>query len=100
MRPMLILLFAGFLVIGCQRKEEPTALEQYAVEGRLIESYPEAGRVLISHSDIPDFMPAMTMMFQLENAELLTNVQIEDSIHFTLTRTDSGIVITEINVIE
>ena len=45
-------------------------------------------------------MPAMTMMFQLENTELLTNVQIEDSIHFTLTRTDSGIVITEINVIE
>lgn len=100
MRPMLILLFAGFLVIGCQRKEEPTALEQHAAEGRLIETYPEAGRVLISHSDIPDFMPAMTMMFQLENAELLTNVQLEDSIHFTLTRTDSGIVITEINVIE
>ena len=100
MRSMLILLFAGFLVIGCQRKEEPTALEQYTAEGRLIESYPEAVRVLISHSDIPDFMPAMTMMFQLENAELLTNLQIEDSIQFTLTKTDSGIVITEINVIE
>ena len=100
MRFALILFIIGFFAAGCQPKEEGAEpAEQYAAKGRVVEINPEPGMVLIKHSEIPDFMPAMVMMFHLENPELLTGVQNNDSIHFTLSKTEAGFVITEIDVI-
>lgn len=100
MRFTLILPVLAVLATGCQQKEEPKPVERYSGQGRVVELGLEPGMVLIKHSDIPGFMPAMVMMFRLESPELLANVQKDDSIHFTLAKTDSGVVITKVEIIK
>ncbi len=100
MRLVVVVVILGVFVTSCKQKEEEAPVETYAGAGRVVEVNPEPGRILIKHSDIPDFMPAMIMAFKIQSPVLLTGVQNEDSVHFTLSRTDTGVVITQIEVIK
>src|SRR5262249_34442998 len=61
----------------------------YLVQGVLKEVRLEEHQLVISHGDIPQFMPAMTMPFSVKDASLLTNAAIGDTIAFELHVTES-----------
>ena len=44
-------------------------------------------RVVVAHEDIPGFMDAMTMSFEVNKPSLLHNLKPGDHIRFTLERT-------------
>lgn len=93
-------ILAAFILFGCEKKEEAKPpVEEYFGQGRVVDLNPEPNMLMIKHSDIPKFMPAMVMMFRVENQYLLNNLHEKDSIRFTLTKTDSGFVITKVEVV-
>ena len=61
----------------------------YVVRGTLKEVRPAEHQLVISHEDIPHFMPAMTMPFSVKDVATLTNVAIGDQIAFQLHVTES-----------
>ena len=100
-----LIFLTSLFLSTCQKQQEPApeqkpAVEQHIGQGRLVTINEERGLLIIDHSDIPDFMSAMTMPFEVANPELLTVAQIGDSIHFTITKTDSGYFVTEVRVIK
>lgn len=44
----------------------------------------------IDHEDIPNYMKAMTMKFDVESAALLKDIKAGDKVEFTFTETKSG----------
>ncbi len=44
---------------------------------------PEQNRVTIAHEEIPGFMPAMTMEFELRDPAVLSGLNPEDPIRFS-----------------
>lgn len=61
----------------------------------------EQGKVKIEHGPIERLgMPAMTMMFKVENPELLNGLQNGNSVNFSVDNSSGGFVITDIKVAE
>ena len=83
--PLLISAWAGVLwTLSCY-----SDTTNYVVRGVLKEIRQEEHQLVISHEDIPRFMPAMTMPFSVKDAALLTNATIGDRIAFQLHVTES-----------
>ncbi len=53
--------------------------------------------LVIKHQDIPDFMGAMTMPFELEDPALSDGLKKGDQVEFTIQKTDSGYPIVKIS---
>jgi Cu(I)/Ag(I) efflux system protein CusF len=54
-------------------------------------------KITIKHGEIKNLdMPAMTMVFQVKDPAMLDQVQSGDKIKFKVIKTDSGMVVTEI----
>lgn len=49
------------------------------------------GQIRIAHDDIPGFMPAMTMSFDVPDSRLLDSVMPGVRVRFSLTRTDESL---------
>ncbi|MGB5705465.1 MAG: copper-binding protein [Arenicellales bacterium] len=61
----------------------------------------EQGKIKIEHGPIERLgMPAMTMMFKVENPELLNGLQKGNSVNFSIDNSSGGFVITDIKVAE
>jgi Cu/Ag efflux protein CusF len=61
----------------------------------------EQGKIKIEHGPIERLgMPAMTMMFKVENPELLNGLQKGNSVNFSVDNSSGGFVITDIKVAE
>ena len=62
------------------------ALEEreWAVRGVVRSVIPEANVLVVTHEDIPGFMPSMTMGFRAANPRLYAGLQAGDVIRFTL----------------
>ena len=58
--------------------------KQYQLTGQILDLKPETKEVLVKHEDIPGFMPAMTMPYKVEDANLLSGKQPGDLITATL----------------
>lgn len=75
--------------------EEPTSGErtEYRVEGVVKDVIPEKNRVRIAHEEIPDYMPAMTMLFDVKDPQELEDVKAGDKVRFLMvvTRDDGWI---------
>ncbi len=87
---LLSVLAAGLL--GCSQKNESQADasgEGYPVVGLVIDINSEEGSAKIKHEEIPGFMPAMTMDFRLDSADL-EKIKAEDKIHGRLVRDEDG----------
>lgn len=66
-----------------QRADDAPGTRSFAVTG--VVTAPAAdGRVMVSHDDIPGFMPAMTMPFTLRPADPLPVLTVGDRVRFTL----------------
>lgn len=61
----------------------------------------EQGKVKIEHGPIERLgMPAMTMMFKVENPELLNGLQKGNSVNFSVDNSSGGFIITDIKIAE
>jgi protein SCO1/2 len=72
--------------------------ETYEVSGTVEAVDVAAGVVKIAHEEIPGFMPAMTMSFDVAAPELLEGVTPGASVRFTLERSATVLTITALRV--
>jgi Cu/Ag efflux protein CusF len=57
---------------------------------------PEINVIVLSHEDIPGFMPPMTMGFRAQDPKLYDGVAVGDVLAFTLRGVPPNMVITEL----
>jgi Cu/Ag efflux protein CusF len=57
----------------------------------------EAGILVITHGDIPGYMPSMTMGFRTTSPKILESVKPGDAVRFTLRGTPPNLAITAID---
>lgn len=57
---------------------------------------PELNVIVLTHNDIPGYMPPMTMGFRAASPELLENVAVGDTVHFLLRGTLPNLIVTGI----
>ncbi len=81
----LIFLFCALLTVGssCKRRN-PANEKRYDLKGKVVAVEPDKHLVTISHEEVKDFMPAMTMPFMLRDQEYLNLLAVGDDITATL----------------
>ncbi len=90
-RPGLALL-ALALALGCGG----TGTQTYRASGSLLDIDHDARQLRIAHAAIADFMPAMTMSFDVASAELLVGLEPGTEVEFELERARGRLRITAI----
>src|SRR5678816_624994 len=58
--------------------------KQYQLTGQILDVKPDTKEVLVKHEDIPGFMPAMTMPYKVQDAQVLAGKEPGDLITATL----------------
>jgi FtsP/CotA-like multicopper oxidase with cupredoxin domain len=96
----------GRVIVG--KGGEPKALSKvaapsnepkyYQAIGIVVGASPRAGRLIVSHEDIPGFMAAMEMSYPVTPPSLLNRLNAGDKIHFTIDAAKSTV--TSIEVID
>jgi protein SCO1/2 len=82
---LLLVSFVLFLVtIGVRAEEE----KKYSVRGVVMEVYPDGKSAKIKHEAIPNYMPAMTMDFEVKNTNELRGLIKGDQISFQMVVTE------------
>ena len=69
---------------------------QYTGEGVIRAVLPELNVIVITHADIPGYMPAMTMGFRAASPKIHEAVQIGDAVRFTLRGTPPNMAIVAV----
>jgi Cu/Ag efflux protein CusF len=69
---------------------------QYTGEGVIRAVLPELNVIVITHADIPGYMPAMTMGFRTASPKIHETVQIGDAVRFTLRGTPPNMAIVAV----
>lgn len=75
----------------------PPGAKTFQVKGVVKEVLPAKGQVRIEHEKIPDYMDAMTMLFDVKATNELTGLQAGDNISFRMIVTDDDGWIDRIN---
>lgn len=74
----------------------PGEERQWTVRGLVRSVIPEINVLVLTHEDIPDFMPSMTMGFRTTNPKLYDGLQVGDVIRFTLKGVPPNVTIVAI----
>jgi len=83
---------------GCDRpsgngsapaKTQHTNQQSYQVKGVVLEVMPLEKSVKIKHEEVPDYMPAMTMPFDVKDTNELAGIEAGDPVSFRLLVTDT-----------
>ncbi|MBL8611624.1 MAG: copper-binding protein [Myxococcales bacterium] len=97
-----VLALASTIAFGCSKSSSSggsatgnpgtaaSDLEVRTAKGVIKSVDAAAKTATIDHEDIPNYMKAMTMKFDVESAALLTDVKAGDKVEFTFTETKSG----------
>ncbi len=72
---------------GCGKKSGPATSQTYAAKGIVKELEPDGRTVVISHEAISNYMPAMTMPFEVQDTNELRGLNAGDSITFHMVVT-------------
>ena len=91
---MIRALALGALLLACGIE----STEVYEVTGRVEAVDASAAQVKIAHQDIPGFMPAMTMSFDVASPELLVGIAPGARVRFLLERSATNLRILELSV--
>jgi protein SCO1/2 len=75
------------LLLGVVSCKERTDQKIFRVKGVVKEVLPERQKVKIEHDDIPGYMKAMTMLFDVKGSNQLAGLQPGDSVSFRLVVT-------------
>ncbi len=86
-RAVIGVLVAALALTACSREPEG---RRYQLKGQILAIEAPRQQVLIKHEDIPGFMPAMTMMFTVQDASLLTDKAPGDLVTATLLVSDTS----------
>lgn len=97
---VLALVALAVLVVSCGREQAVTSAttppvapqptqQVFQVKGVVVELLPTEKSVRIRHEEIPDYMPAMTMPFDVRDTNELTGLQAGDSVIFRMTVTET-----------
>jgi Cu/Ag efflux protein CusF len=76
------------------RARAATGLREWQVSGVVRAVLPEMSILVLSHEEIPGFMPPMTMGFKTASPNIYDGVQVGDAVRFTLQGTPPDVVIT------
>src|SRR5436190_14579837 len=97
-RLILFLIFTGLIwLCGCGKPEKATgpgtvaqtnAMKVFRVKGIVQEVKTAEKSVTIKHEEIPGYMPAMTMPFEVKNTNELAGLTPGDVVTFRMTATD------------
>jgi len=68
-------LVCTLILTGCQHKDQ-----RYKLRGQVLEKNPASSEITVKHEEIPDFMAAMTMPYEVKDAGALREVQPGDLI--------------------
>ena len=85
-----------FLLAGCAgtnpRATSPAKpfMQAFLVHGVVRELQPAEKSVVIQHEEIPGYMPAMTMPFQLKNPKEMTGLSPGDNVSFQMIVTETN----------
>lgn len=74
----------------------PGDQQQWEIRGVVRAVLPEINVVVMSHEDIPGYMPAMTMGFRAAAPGIYEGVAVGDDVRFTLRGTPPNVVVTAI----
>jgi protein SCO1/2 len=86
---------------GCKRADEATSSgREFPVRGAVRGISPDGQTLEIEHEAIPDFMPAMTMPFNVKDGAAAKDVKIGDAVSFRMLVTDKEAVIDRIQKID
>lgn len=101
------LLLSVMPAIACSKAQEPTGSTQVAATNTPRQTYSTRGKVraigerkdniTIAHEEIPGYMKAMTMMFEVEKPELLNDIKVEDQVAFTFSDRDGRLYVESIS---
>src|SRR5665213_2358782 len=72
---------------GCGKEPAPAATQTFAGKGIVKELEPDGKTVVISHEAISNYMPAMTMPFEVPDTNELRGLSAGDSITFRMVVT-------------
>lgn len=78
---------ASILVFsGCQQHKE----KRYQLRGQVLEKNPASNEVTVDHQDIPGFMPAMTMPYEVKDPAAMHEMQPGDLIEADVATSNGG----------
>jgi protein SCO1/2 len=91
------LLVVAFTSSGCGREEPP---KRYTLKGQVLAVDTTKNELSISHEDIPNYMPAMTMVYMVKTPALMTGrtpgelitatLEVKDSLGYLVEITRTG----------
>ena len=70
---------------------------EYQATGVVRAGLAEVGILVVTHGDIPGYMPSMTMGFRVASPKILESVKPGDAVRFTLRGTPPNLAITAID---
>ena len=86
---LLVVLFAVVAACGPDTQE-------YTVEGEVVGVLDDGRALIIDHEEIPDFMGAMEMQFEVSDPGQASALAVGDRIRFILVVTDRDMIIDSI----
>jgi Cu/Ag efflux protein CusF len=99
--------FWGFRAVRLEREleEARTAAtsgveRQWTVDGVVRAIFPELGVIVLTHGDIPGYMPAMTMGFRVASPKIQEAVAVGDAVRFTLRGILPNLTVTAIEKVK
>src|SRR5882724_552089 len=93
----IVLLVICCAATACQRSPK---VQQFSAHGVVAAIKKDASAVRITHEDIPGVLPAMTREFQVKDPALLTDIQPEDEIDFTIEKTSDSLFVTALKRVD
>jgi Cu(I)/Ag(I) efflux system periplasmic protein CusF len=69
---------------------------EYQVTGVVRAGRGDLGLLVVTHGEIPGYMPAMTMGFRTASPKIVESVKVGDAVRFTLRGTPPNLAITAI----
>jgi Cu/Ag efflux protein CusF len=69
---------------------------EWQAAGVVRAALPELGVLVVTHGDIPGYMPPMTMGFRLASTNMADGISVGDEVRFTLRGTPPQVVVTAI----
>ena len=81
---------AGSAGVTSAHAADPAMVDRYSAHGVVKSVDPDRKKLSIAHDDIPGFMKAMTMPFEVPDRSMLEGLAVGDAVDFSFTDDGSG----------